>query len=162
MNYIYILKGQVESGKTTNLKAWSERQQNVDGILAPVVEGRRHLYRLKSKELRLLESDANDANSVKIGRHFFNEEVFRWGRNQLKDAANDTPEWLIIDEIGPLELKGNGLEPVVGTLINNIQNRSFRLLLVVRETLVPKVIDYYKLEPDLIKLITLSELKYLD
>ena len=36
---------------------------------------------------------------------------FLWAQNALFNSLDKNLEWLIIDEIGPLELEGKGLEP---------------------------------------------------
>ena len=61
------------------------------------------------------------------------------------------PKWLVIDEIGPLELRGGGLEPMVGKILNEYKRtKNNRLIIVVRENLLEKVIEHYKLHGDYI------------
>lgn len=162
MNPVYILTGPVKSGKTTNLKIWCERQNSADGILAPVSQNKRHLYHISNKTSRLLERVVNDSQPLKIGTYSFDESAFRWARNKLKEAAGSSPEWLIIDEIGPLELTGKGLEPAVSEILKTIIYKEIRLLLVVRKPLVEQVIMHYNLEPERIRIIGLSDLKYIE
>jgi hypothetical protein len=52
MKNIYILTGEIKSGKTTQLMLWASPQKNIDGILQPVIEGKRFIYHLGSKTLK--------------------------------------------------------------------------------------------------------------
>ena len=40
-----------------------------------------------------------------------------WGREQL--IATGSPEWLIVDEIGLLEMEGSGLIPALRTVVTD-------------------------------------------
>ena len=48
MSGIYIYTGKIKSGKTTCLQKWAAVNNNIDGILAPIINGHRHLIRIKS------------------------------------------------------------------------------------------------------------------
>jgi nucleoside-triphosphatase len=145
---IYYLTGPVHMGKTTRLNEWIKYQKNVDGILAPIIDGQRHLHRIKTGELQQLElNDENSAQKiVKIGQYQFTGEVFDWARQQLYEAAQSCPDWLIIDEIGPLELGGEGLEPAVSIIISSLKTDNHtKLLLVIRDRLLTEVLQHYKI-----------------
>jgi nucleoside-triphosphatase len=132
---IYYYTGPVHTGKTTRIAEWASRN-NCTGILSPIINGKRHLREIKSGELKLLESDSN-INSISIGRYNFKKEVFEWGRQKLLAEYESEPEWLVIDEYGKLELRGEGLEPVISTIINHWKiNKKNNLLIVVRDYLV--------------------------
>jgi nucleoside-triphosphatase THEP1 len=53
------------------------------------------------------------------------------------------PGWLVVDEIGPLELKGQGFHDVLRELL---QKRKENIILVVREGLVQQVTEHFKIE----------------
>jgi nucleoside-triphosphatase len=178
---VYVLSGPVQTGKTTRLRAWCAEQLSqsradgsppvVDGILAPVVHGHRHLLRVQTGVLRDLEDISDGAATVTVRRFTFNEEVFAWARSALLGAAQPAPpevtlpRWTIVDEIGPLELAGGGLEPAVSdmlqrvgfgrrdnatqTIIGDKLNRSAdsgtRVVLVIRENLVDDVLKHFGL-----------------
>ena len=162
MNSIYLLCGPVQSGKTTNLKFWCEQRKGARGILSPVADGRRYLYDISERRSLLLEQERADEQSVCVGPYIFDGEVFAWGRESLINSSRLNPQWLIVDEIGPLELKGSGLEPAVSQVLKHISAKETRLIMVVRDKLVDEVILHYGMEPDLMRRITLSDLKYLD
>ena len=147
MGKIYVLTGPVGSGKTTSLERWCQKQKSADGILAPVIEGKRNLKFIRINEIKGLESSAGN-NGIKIGRYIFDEKVFEEARNYLEGAFQNNPEWLIIDEIGPLELEGNGLEPAAGKIIKQIKSTHTNIILVIREGLLDKVFKHYNLSPE--------------
>jgi nucleoside-triphosphatase THEP1 len=91
--------------------------------------------------------DNSEDNLVRIGKFVFLESTFNWGREQLQLSINNPSKYLVIDEIGPLELSGQGLEPVVTEIIQNREQFVKKnLILVVRENLLDQVISHYNLE----------------
>jgi len=155
---VTIVTGPIHSGKTTRLSAWIAEQQaagvRIDGVLAPIVDGRRHLRSIADDSSRCLElapgAGPPAADEVRIGPHRFSAAVFAWARELLiaavDPAAERRPQLIVIDEIGPLELRGEGLEPAVSrVLASRESSASVRLILVVREGLVDRVIEHYRL-----------------
>jgi nucleoside-triphosphatase THEP1 len=64
----------------------------------------------------------------------------------LRSGFEQVPEWLVFDEIGYLELQGQGLEPAVRRILNwNKRIAATKLLWVVREELLDEVLEYYGL-----------------
>jgi len=146
MSNVYILTGEIKSGKTTRLQKWAANN-NADGILAPVIEGKRHLVRIKSGESKLLEYTGEDKTIelTKIGNYNFLTSVFEWGGKEMCDSFLGKPEWLIVDEIGPLELRGEGLEPEMNKIMDDSGQTGMNIILVVRKSLVENVIEHYGL-----------------
>jgi nucleoside-triphosphatase len=62
----------------------------------------------------------------------------------LEAVAKPHLNWLVIDEIGPLELRGEGLHPAFNLIFDKI-NPPHQIVLVVREHLLSAVFDYYRL-----------------
>ncbi|MGD1840309.1 MAG: nucleoside-triphosphatase [Thermonemataceae bacterium] len=143
---IYLLTGPIGTGKTTQLTKWVAQQQQVAGILSPVIEGKRHLQDITSGASQLLEATATTQQPVQVGRYTFDETVFTWARACLQEALKKSPRYLIIDEIGKLELRQEGLEPAVTEVLQAYQQQaSFDLILVIRDTLLEKSIAHYTL-----------------
>ncbi len=144
----YILTGKTHSGKTSYLSNWII-DKNADGILSPDIKGVRHLLHISSGETRQLEtkSKVSNANTISVGKYLFDENAFEWARNILINSINNKIEWLIIDEVGPLELKGNGLEPAIKKIIDVlIKQNKIKIIFVVRESLLDVFINHYKLD----------------
>ncbi len=160
MKEIYILTGPVRSGKTTKLTTWCEKQESVDGILAPIVNGIRHLHHFGSGVLKRLETDQKGEGAIQIGRYNFDPEVFEWAKERLNSLSLQKLHWLVIDEIGPLELKGKGLESAVTMILNQRSNyHNLSVILVVREQLLNDVISQYQLTD--IKLHIIRDVEFL-
>ncbi len=160
MKEIYMLTGPVRSGKTTKLTEWCEKQKSVDGILAPIVNDMRHLHHFGSGVLKRLETDQKSEETIQIGRYNFDPEVFEWAKESLNSLPLQKLHWLVIDEIGPLELKGKGLESAVSMILDQRSNyQNLSVVLVVREQLLRDVISHYQLTD--IKLHIIRDVEFL-
>jgi nucleoside-triphosphatase len=138
---VFILTGEIHSGKTTALEKWS-KGKSVSGILTPIVEERRVVYDLKTASYFPLEANADDENIISVGRYHFSQEAFHKMNVLLKQQSNRSVEWVVIDEVGLLELDGKGLYDSVVYLLENAQPK---LIFVVRESLVQRVKEYFSL-----------------
>jgi nucleoside-triphosphatase len=148
MKKIFILTGSVHSGKTTRLMHWALSQKNIDGITQPIVDDKRFIYNIASRTLKLLEAPAGfkDEQVNTIGKYRFNKEVFEWSQKVLLDCLNKDLSWLIIDEIGPLELGGKGLEPALTNILLARNNFNGKILCVVRDSILDQFIAKYSLK----------------
>ncbi len=141
---VYILTGKIASGKTTGLLAWLG-DRDPGGFATPVVNGKRMLYLLKKKKYLPFECVDTEAQDVEIiGRYRFYKEAFVAMDEMLQQAILQNTPWLIVDEVGPLELKGGGLHDA---LINLLHQRKQPVLLVVREGLVEEVCNKFSIIP---------------
>ncbi len=139
---IFILTGAIQSGKTTALKKWS-KEKSVGGMLTPLVEERRVVYDLASESYFPFEANSNDKNVISVGRYYFLQAAFDRMNTLLKHQSTSQHEWLLIDEVGPLELERKGLYDSVVYLLENAQPK---LILVVRDSLVERVKDFFSLK----------------
>jgi len=160
MKQLYIFKGKVHSGKTTQLQKWLLQNNNVTGILSPVLNGKRFILNINTNEMKLLEveNELQDEAVLETGNYKFKESVFNWGCNVLLDAIRENPEWIVIDEFGPLELKEKALFPAVKEIITN-ENvlKNTNVLIVIRESLVGKFIAHFDLDESQIKYFSISK-----
>lgn len=138
---IYILTGPIQSGKTTALYNWSANRNDVYGILTPVINGKRFFMNVHTKEQFPMEATDDEKETLSVGRYTFSKTAFEKATGILSDAISIN-EWLIIDEIGPLELEGKGFYTVLKE-INSLTDT--KLILVVREGLALKVKEYFKI-----------------
>ena len=156
MSQIFLLSGAVHSGKTTRLTQWIKGKDNVDGILQPVIDGKRYIKIISSGEIRLLEvlDDSDNKNIITIGNYKFSSESFNWARNQLIYSFKMNPDWLIIDEFGKLELDDKGLEPALGKIIYELKNYPIiNLVVVVRDYLISGFLQKYSLSKNDVNMI---------
>ncbi len=138
---VYILTAPIQSGKTTALVDWSARRKDVMGILTPVTDGKRVFMNAATQEQFPMEAEG-DEESIAVGRFTFSKKNFIKAIQAIRENI-DGNGWLIIDEIGPLELKGEGFAGVLNELL---KKRKASILLVVREGLAEKVKEQFHLE----------------
>lgn len=125
---IFILSAPIQTGKTTALLNWSEKRTDVYGILTPVVNGKRMFMNAHNRQIFSMEAKEGEETVLKVGRFTFSERNFNQAIAIIRDAM-DKKGWLIIDEIGPMELRGDGFSEVVKEII---ALRKGMILLVVR------------------------------
>jgi nucleoside-triphosphatase len=143
---IYILTGAIRSGKTTALLHWSKSRNDVDGLLCPDdANGKRYFLKLKNKTIFKLEAEAETEAIVTIGNFKFLRSAFNEANDYLiLEASKTERQYLIIDEIGKLELKNEGLHVSTKALISQFKsNDNTHLILVVRDYLLDAVLEHY-------------------
>jgi len=141
-----MLSRPIRSGKTTTLLKWAQAQPDIQGILTPDVNGIKKLYDISQKKYYDFQiTTGAAAEDIRIGKFCLSKISFDRAKIILKEALSENPFWLVIDEIGPLELNGQGFEPVSGEIIRGyaLQRREKNLLLVIRSNLLDQVIQHY-------------------
>mmetsp|Transcript_41068 Transcript_41068/g.76388 ORF Transcript_41068/g.76388 Transcript_41068/m.76388 type:complete len:242 (+) Transcript_41068:106-831(+) len=167
----FMISGPPAAGKTTFLERcagkFQEQGLSVAGILVPCLEGRRRLQLIGAKEHLPFQindcvphdgsgecQDSEATEGVQVGRFVFDKGAFAMARaelDRLKDLPGG-PAWILIDEIGPLEVKRQGgLEPAVGDLLRAAARGELgppqpRFLIVVRPSLRDTVVKTYGLD----------------
>ena len=90
----------------------------------------------------------SDQNSIKVGPFLFSKSVLSDSHSELKDATEC--DWVIIDEIGPLEMRRKqGYEPAVSQILNARKSEQFRntkFVIVVRPSLKDQIASTYQLD----------------
>lgn len=123
---LFIVSGEINSGKTsflTFLVSWlQKRAWTVGGFLAPgeMEQGEKMAYRLRvlpEGEERELCRVQEKKKLISTGRYTFNPETIRWGEKMIHPSRCATFDVIVVDEVGPLELKGEGWAGVLGKLI---------------------------------------------
>ena len=133
---VLILTGPKHSGKTTALAAWTRGRTDVAGVLQPTGPTGRSFVDLGSSEAIALEPVEPGEAEVLVRRFRFRAAAFDWANGRLRAAAEMGPRYLVIDEVGPLELGGGGLRPGLQAVV---AGRYGTLLLTVREALAEAV-----------------------
>jgi len=152
---IYVVTGKIKSGKTTKLFNFSNKQETVDGILAPIVNGIRYLYHIESKKLIEYEVENSTHETISVGKYFFKKKSFYWANNILVKSYRQKPNWLIIDEVGKLELLHEGLYPSIKEILNCKTNLDTKIVLVIRDYLLEEAIEFLKIKHNDYKLLDL-------
>ncbi len=164
---IYILTGDIRTGKTTALLDWTSGRNDVDGLLCPDNEnGKRYFIKIKFKETFELEVAAKveiiKEDIVEIGKFKFLKSAFEKGNDYLiSTTSEEQSNYIIIDEVGRLELRNEGLHNSTKILIPAyLNNENQHLILVVRDYLFEEVLAYYSISE--YSILSKEELKKLD
>ena len=153
---LFILTGPIHSGKTTLLKKvvkeLKDQQHRIDGFLSEVVIKNCEIFGYDLFDLREKRSipflrKKGEEGWENIGSYFFMPQSLEKANNIILRSKED--DLLIVDEVGPLELEGKGLWPVLKKVIFLPFKRS---LLVMR-------LDVVK---DFLRLAKNRELKIFD
>lgn len=163
-----ILTGEKESGKTTLLKGLIDEVQkksiSVSGILQIGVwkENVRHGFDLldiqTNDSIPLCRTDASDEGIV-TGKFIFKPDAIQHGRSILSISKISKADVVIIDEIGPLELSGEGWAKPLSELAEHYTGI---LIIVVRKSLIDEMCRNFVIVPSLvldIDKISVNEMK---
>jgi nucleoside-triphosphatase THEP1 len=145
---IYILSGEIRTGKTSALQEWASKRNDVDGLLCPDdADGKRFFLEVKSKTEFPLEVEAKDENdTISVGPFLFSKVSFVRANRFLKTVVHSETRFIILDELGKLELKNTGLHEAAEFLIPNFTNHNEkRLIVVIRDTLLDATVKRYKI-----------------
>jgi nucleoside-triphosphatase THEP1 len=142
---IIVITGEVHEGKTTftkNLINDLLREKiRVSGFLAIAVNenGERKgfdLFDIEKGESLSLCSVNKNGGIVQSGKYWFNEEALKRG-NEILDPENLTGcQLIVIDEIGPMELKGQGWSNAIENLTGKL---TIPQMWIVRKGIVEKI-----------------------
>jgi nucleoside-triphosphatase len=148
---IYIFSRPVRSGKTTELLNWCRQQQNMAGILMPDVDGSRKIYDIgtgNSFDVEYTGPATDPALFTIIGRFKFYTAAFEKANDILITSINKNCDWVVVDEIGRLELDGKGFYRAMQfiTARYNDNKAGLNLLLTVRDSLCDEVARFFKIK----------------
>jgi nucleoside-triphosphatase THEP1 len=143
---IIIVTGEIHQGKTSFTQKivfdLLYQKIRIAGFVSIgiVKDGTRTGFNLaeigSSRQVELC-SDRKDDKGLKMGRFYFKQEALDFGNEILNPHNLSDKQLIVIDEIGPLEIKGLGWSEAIDKSI-----RSFLIpqLWVVRKNLVQKII----------------------
>ncbi len=151
---IYIYTGPVQSGKTTAVYKWSREQKSVGGFLTPDIGGLRYAHFLATKQWQSFETQnpTEIAATISIGKFNFFQSTFHYMQESLLTDLSSGKEWIVIDELGKLEVKGEGLAPTAQQVITAVQANKAQsnLILMIREELLSTAIEVFDIEQPII------------
>ena len=142
---VFIITGETRSGKTTFLtgiiKLLQENNIQVGGIISQGYDnnGERYYFEIKdiaTGEKTLLCDRIYSKEKINTGRFYFYLEGIEFGKEIINNAVSNS-DLIVIDEIGPLELKGKGWYEV----IDNALKANKPMIWVVRKKVIDKVLN---------------------
>lgn len=134
------MTGPVHSGKTTLLKRaislLEEKNCEIDGYLSEAVKESTEsagydLIDLEDRSCHPFIRTRGREEWQRIGSFFFLPEALAMAQKIIR--RNDRSDLRVVDEVGPLELRGKGVWPALEELL---EIRGQNVLLVVRESLL--------------------------
>lgn len=159
---IHILSVPVQCGKTTLLESWVRAQAlgAIGGCLSPDRiddDGRKTRVFWDVQTAREvpfewgIQEEINPSDLLEIGRFRFRQSGFDWVQQQMKEwSDNQSLQTLIIDEVGPIELRlTSGMEPGLTEFLNAMrqpEQKGRRVLLVVRDYLLEDFLTRFELK----------------
>ena len=146
---IYIFTGGIRTGKTTALLKWFSQNNDADGLLCPDnSHGKRYFIKIKSKDTFLLEAEHDNESIISVGPFKFLESAFKNANNFLMTVACESyNRYVVIDELGKLELQKKGLHPAANVLIPKLMySNTQHLILIIRDTLLEVMIRHYNIK----------------
>lgn len=150
---IIIITGEVNSGKTARVEKVVALLNRLQGRTAGVYskgvfrKEKKVGYTIVSVESGQSSGFATDTQTDKYtlrqGRYWFDESVFEVYNQKLIEKQNS--DYILIDEIGPLELKDKGFHIALKHLLQHHQKK---LILIIRSRLIEKVLNKYGLKKE--------------
>lgn len=108
------------SGKTTRAsdlaRAAALSGRRVGGLLALKTPAGRRFHDLWTGEEMAKEPARDSEPVIEVGRFRFRAAAFAWATQRLAAAVAAGADLLVIDEVGPLELRGEGLAGALDAL----------------------------------------------
>ncbi len=140
---IYLFTGDIRSGKTTSIYLACFKRNDIGGFLSPDKGNLRILYDIFNKSHHPFQVDTlNKEETIQIGRFTFLKLAFDTGYDLVLDQLEkDDIKYIIVDEIGKLELKNEGFHKLILMLASKKTN--IHLVFVVRSFLLDQVIEKY-------------------
>jgi nucleoside-triphosphatase len=146
---IALVVGSKNSGKTTYLehllRKGKQKNLRTGGFLSRgnftgTQKKKYFLQDIRSGTQYLLASTTpHPSRTISYGEYYFDQKIFELG-NQLLEAQMDG-DLIILDEFGPLELRGQGFRRAFDILL---QHYTGIILIAVRASLLPEILKLLK------------------
>jgi len=145
---VSIISARRGEGKTTFLRAYATRAaaegRLVGGIASPAVfEGDRRIgYDLvdlgHNRRCQLARVVTAENSAPTVGRYHFDDTAVATGNAAILAAVRDGLDVIAVDEVGPLEFRGQGWAPALETALGEL-NADQELVIVVRVSLADEL-----------------------
>lgn len=147
---VVIITGERHEGKTTFTKSLvkelTDMGNSMGGFLAPGTfeNNRRASFNLLSLETGVEKPlcSIHFSHGEQAGPFRFNKEGQQFGKALLHPTHVIGKDFVVVDEVGPLELKGQGWAKALDQLLNL---KNTKLILVVRRSLVDAVLEKWSI-----------------
>lgn len=106
------------------------------------------MFRISDQSWHPFEVSGEASEITSVGKFRFHSSAFHIAKEEIRQAIAAQVPWIVVDEIGKLEMKNQGLEPVVSELVHAHQNGDFQgqILLVIREELLVPALEKWNIQ----------------
>ena len=101
-----------------------------------------------------MEAEADEENVFEVGRFVFSKKAFEKANGILEKASKEKDSWIIVDEIGPVELKGEGFHEMIKEILSSKSGLS--ILFVVRQGILDEVMQHFGVDSTEVTIIDVS------
>ena len=142
--HVRLIHGEIGSGKTRRAAAWVESEglagRTVAGVLALKAPTGREFMDIATGDQVPLEHPVEDEVAIPVGRFQFRQAAFDWAIQRMEKSLGQADS-IVIDEVGPLELRGGGFAPLLDRLAQD--HPGIQRVLLVRTGLIDAVADRF-------------------
>lgn len=159
---VHLLVGQIETGKSSALINWIKGKPKVYGILSPIDANKKRFFlNIETKAKFPMQAHAEEENLISIGRFHFYKSAFKMANSIIiQNVKTKSAGYIIIDELGKLELKSQGLHASALLAIEKTRNnKELHTILVVRDYLLENIKKHYNITQS--NIVTISSLSKL-
>ena len=145
---IYLLSGEIESGKSVALLDWAKARNDVYGVLTPRGDNaERFILDVQTKEVFRMEADPWEEDVIEVGRYVFLKSAFSKANAILEKAIETSAKgYVIVDELGKLELRSEGLDTSARKVIEMTRkNDELHSILIIRTSLLSEILKKYEI-----------------
>ena len=149
---IYIVTGNINSGKTTRLLSLYEKQLKGDGFILPkiYIKGKyagQQITRLLNRQSVSFSRKQgfipeNWVEKYCLDTYSFCTEGFDFAFEIIQEAIKNNSNPIYIDEIGPLELEEKGFYQFLPELLES----DLTIIISVRRLLLKNILDRFKIK----------------
>jgi nucleoside-triphosphatase len=115
---------------------------NALGVITPTVQPHKMLHDLSDGMQYLYEASDAHQDTVAIGNYHLHKSAFVRSTAIIKRAIAQNPSWIVLDEVGKLELRNEGHHELVQYILAKAESN---ILLVVRDYLLEAVLEKYQI-----------------
>ena len=141
---VRLIHGEIGSGKTRRAAAWVEAEalagRTVAGVLALKSPSGRQFMDIVTGDQVPLEHPAGDEVPIPVGRFQFRQAAFDWAVQRIEQSVGSVGS-VVIDEVGPLEMRGGGFAPLLDRLER--AHPGIQRVLLVRTGLVEGIVERF-------------------
>ncbi len=150
-NNIFILTGDINSGKSSYISSIISNEKYTKipfkGILTPsefLSDSIKnyYLYDIEKKTKLFFAGEKEFNESYIFGRFYFSKTAVKYG-NEILSGLRNTDSFVIIDEIGPMELTGSGYDKGFKEIL--ISPPEY-MLIVIRKNFISKICEHYRIK----------------